>query len=186
MKTDMSKSTEWNNFYDFIKKRINEPLKSPRFIFYFIFIIVILGSMGVFYELYSISNGCPYSKHWDSVVINIANVFLAYIAASSVELILLNEEETRFKEVNLKDVQMFGVSVLILGFILWILSILYKDKYFSFIFSGFGLLLAYFLWWVSNSEKPQLNQTFPDKTLGISNIEGGSIKLDGSMDQFKS
>ncbi len=186
MNTNKSKFKEWDSFFDFLKKRIKEPRKSPRFILYFVFIIVILGSMGVFYELYSISNGCNCFKHWESVKINMANIFLAYIAASSVELILLDGEETKFKEVNLKDVQMFGVSVLILGFILWLLSVLYQEELVSFLFSSVGLLLAYFLWWISNSEKPQLNQVSPSTALGNPNDEDSSVELSGSMDDFKS
>ncbi len=182
----MPKYSEWKNFFGFINKRIKDPFKSPRFILYFVFIIMVLGSMGIFYELYTIENGCLYFKHWGSVVINMANISLAYIAASSVELILLNEDETKFKEVNLKDVQMFGVSVLILGFILWILSVLYRDELVSFIFSGLGLFLAYFLWWISNSEKPQLNQVDPKTILGNINNEDVNNELEGTTDEFKS
>jgi len=75
----------WNTLGRFLKKRTLYPLSSPSFILYFVFIIIIVGSFGLFYDLKDSYFGYDYEIDpikARSIIMNMTNIGLSLAAAS--------------------------------------------------------------------------------------------------------
>ncbi|CAD0224633.1 hypothetical protein [Chryseobacterium sp. JV274] len=160
-----NKRRDWKLLGNFLYERFNEAWKAPSYVLYFFVVIVLVGTFGVITELFSIdfclSCKFDHSKVTNSCF-NISSTGLALVTASVIELIFISRKnigkETKnfnlnFEELeNLKKgVRMFGLSALIISFILWILiNYLFEIDLLKIFFSTILLLFAYFVWWVSN------------------------------------
>ncbi|WP_430933257.1 hypothetical protein [Saccharicrinis sp. 156] len=175
----MSDISKWKLLKQFIEYKIKEPWKHPSYVIYFFIVIVILGSIGFHYELFQ----CPIDI--EGITINAANIFVALIASSTIELMLVRGKDEKFSPIR-TDIQVFAISILIIGFILWSIIINHKEEYLGLILSILGLLLAYFTWWISNADNQKIiGNVNADKTIGGNQGEIKKEVLKGDTDGFK-
>ncbi len=172
----------WHILLHFLKERFTKPLNQPSFVFYFFVVIFLLGSIGLISEI--IFQYCEKVFNSSILVTNSANTFLTLIAASSIELIMINDDNLNYPY-RKNDIQIFGVSVLIFGFLLWIFSIYIKDSIGGLISSILGLILAYLLWWIANSNnKTLVSDEQPDVAIGGNKQNIANDNLEGDIDEF--
>lgn len=96
-----------------------------------------------------------------------SNISISLIAASVIEMILIKEEDLNGKYNRKVDIQIFGISSLILSFFLWIFANKFSDNVYGLVISIFGLLFSYIFWWIANAEnKVLLPERNPIDTLG--------------------
>lgn len=177
----MEKLTNWQILSRFIRNRFWEPFNHPTFLFYFLSIIFLVGSIGVLTDIAQGFKNCYFNI--SQFTINASNIFITLIAASAVELILISEDDLDYPY-RKPDVQILGISFLIVGFLLWMLSVFFSDNLFGLFTSVTGLLLAYFFWWIANAG----NRTLVPSDSPASPVGGNkpvSSELEGDMDEFK-
>lgn len=160
-----NKRRDWKLLIDFLGERLIEAWKIPSYVLYFFIVIVLVGTFGVITELFTIDFclSCKFDRiKVSNSCFNISSTGLALVTASVIELIFISkksiEKETRelklsFDELeNLKRaVRIFGLSGLIVSFIIWILiNYIFDIDLLKIIFSLILLLFAYFIWWISN------------------------------------
>ncbi len=175
----MSDITKWKLLKQFIRDKFLEPWQHPSYVIYFIIVIGILASIGFYYELFK----CP--KSMEGITINAANIIIALIASSSIELMLRGGKDDKFSTIK-TDIQVFAISALIIGFILWTVIISHKEGYFGLVLSILGLLLAYFIWWISNADNQKIiGNVKADSPIGGKQKEIKKDVLKGDTDGFK-
>lgn len=178
-----NKISNWNELKLFLRKRSLSPLKYPSFVLYFIFVIILMGSIGVLNVILSwISNG---DLEITDFISNASNVFLALVAASAVELILIKdddlESDTQCRKI---DIRILGIIFLIIAFFLWILA-KHFSNYIGLIISIIGLFFGFYVWWISNAQNSILiDETDPKHALAGDTIMDNEIK--GDIKDFKS
>jgi hypothetical protein len=158
-----SSKSNWSIFWVFLWNRMKKPIDQPSYVFYFVFIILMIGSAGLISELSTstfVLNGELDEAKIASLVLNMSNISISLIAASVIEMILINEEDLIGKYNRKVDIQIFGVSSLILSFFLWIFANKFSDNVYGLVISIFGLLFSYLFWWIANAENKVL---LPDK-----------------------
>lgn len=180
-----TKKGNWQIMWDFLKKRIKEPWKNPAYVFYFIIVIILIGTFGVFKELME-TNWC-WSCNLDSQKVktfcfNVTSIGLSIVTASVIELIFISrrsiKKEMIDKQYNLqqienikKSIRIFGLCSLIVTFVSWvIINNIIENNILKIIFSVFTLWFSYFIWWISNVKNKILKNGKPN----LSGILGGS------------
>lgn len=177
----MEKLTNWKILGLFIKNRFMMPFNHPTFLFYFISIILLVGSIGVLTDLAYGIKYCFFNV--PQFTINASNIFITLMAASAVELILISKDDLDYPY-RKSDVQILGISFLIVGFLLWMLAVFFKDNWTGVVTSVIGLLMAYFFWWISNAG----NKTLVPSDSPASPVGGNkpvNSQLEGDTEGFK-
>lgn len=173
----------WKILGEFLGEKIKTPIYYPSFIIYFIIVILAIGSIGFWAELL-VDN-----IKIEPLTTNAANIFLALIAASSVELILIEDNHKLKSKYRKNDIRILSIGALILGFLLWVLSMKYKSDCVGLIISIVGLLLAYITWWVSNADNDKLvkvsSATAAFGESGIKTNDNGTDDIKGDLSDFK-
>jgi len=177
------KDSNWTTLKKFLVERMKKPIGQPGFIFYFVFIVIIVGSIGFFSELLFGLTNCEFDISY--LTSNASSVFIALLAASSIEFILINETEL-VEGSRKSDIQLLGVVILISGFLLWILSALFRSSITGFVISLLGLLFSYAFWWIANSENKKIAPSLKEsiEPLGGLNPQD-ELKLAGNYSGFK-
>ncbi len=167
MKTPL---TNWSIFCSFLINRTKKPLKHPSFVLYFIFIILLIGSFGLINEFTDITiiwAGELDKSKVISLVMNMSNISLSLVSASVIEMILIKDEDLENYPYRKVDIQIFGISSLILSFFLWIFANKFNSDIAGLILSVIGLLFSYTFWWIANAgNKVLLPIDKPIDTLG--------------------
>lgn len=190
-------NTKWKLLWIFLKKRFKEPLSQPSFVFYFIFIVLGIGSFGLFYDIVNLDYGCNlFSDGYriDTVLMNMTNIGLSLTSASVIELIFISksnlkeegDSENKFIFFHIKsDIRFLGISVLVLEFLLWILvNTIFKIFFLRIVLGTVSLILSYIIWWVSNARNKILIKTKNN----AKNTMGGSVSnkpLKGSTNGYR-
>lgn len=186
MSKDLSKSTEmesnWMILIEFLKERICKPIKQPGYVLYFFFIVLLVGSIGFFSELLKGIVDC--SLDLSNLTIHSSSIFIALIAASSVELILVKDNELSYPN-RKSDVQLLGVTFLIFGFLLWILSNFLKNSIIGLILSVIGLIVSYILWWISSADNKKIAPIEKAESTIGGPEEIVNAELEGDTSEFK-
>jgi hypothetical protein len=176
------KISNWQILKSFFCERITRPFGQPSYTFYFLIIIVLIGSIGIFYELLISTQSCHINI--ENLTLSAANIFIALIASSTVELLLIQEENLKYPH-RKNDIQILGLSFLIIGFLLWILANYLMHENAGLILSLVGLGLSYFVWWIANSDNKKIAPSSkPFVTIGGEN-PANSLNLKGDTSEFK-
>lgn len=178
----MKDLNEWKAIYNFLKRRATEPANFPSYVLYFIVVVVIIGSIGFLTELL-FGSDCHFN--YDALTTNAANIFISFIAASSIELVLINDnDEYLTPNSSIKGVQLLGISFLIFGLLLWMLIWKIKGGVCGLSLSLLGMVFSYALWWISNAGNKTLIPDQAEKAPVGGEIEAGQA-LQGSIDEFE-
>jgi hypothetical protein len=96
----------WETLAQFLKKRTFNPIYSPGFILYFFFIIVLVGSFGLLYDLKDSYLGWNYvidTSKLKSIVMNMTNIGLSLVAASTIELLFVSNKKLADEDKDIDD-----------------------------------------------------------------------------------
>ena len=163
----------WNELKLELIDRLKSPISSPPFILYFIFSIVFAGVIGLIATVY-IEN-----KLTNEIVghllshIHISLAFSSYsvalLTACCTDL-LLSSSESETKNSFL----MIGVGSLLLGLFL-MFGVLGTEQIplLGYLFAILGIILSWFIWWISNSRHPHLIIT-PKNAIPTAGILSGN------------
>jgi hypothetical protein len=174
--------SNWIILKEFLVDRICKPFNQPGYVLYFFFIVLIVGSIGFFSELLRGLVDCSVSI--SNLTIHSSNIFIALIAASSVELILIKDSELTIP-VRKSDIQLLGVTFLIIGFLLWILSNFLKSCLVGLILSLCGLIISYILWWISSADNKKIAPAEKANSPLGGPEEKVNDELEGDTSEFK-
>lgn len=193
----MEEYYKWNLLKEFLKERYNKPKEIPGYVLYFFFVIILVGSFGLFYDLFSANYGI--NLDWDNervknIVMNMCNVSLSLVTASIFDLIFIskkslkrNEDDQYFYPIK-RDINIFGITCLIIVFLLWIFAnTIFINEFIKLSIGIFSLLFGYYVWWISNSKnKLFLTKVEIEPILGgdpnDENEEAGG--LNGDINEF--
>lgn len=165
--------SDWKLMRNFLNKRSFEPWKSPSYVFYFLIVIVLVGTFGVLKDLIEMDWNWSWkldNKKVDSFTFNVTNIGLSLVTASVIDLIFITKktiknetnevDDTKIESVK-KSIRLFGLSSLIVIFVVWIIvNNFLEHKLIKIILSIFSLLFSYFIWWISNVRNKILQNRF--------------------------
>lgn len=174
------KPSNWKLLRNFIKNRFCEPFKHPGFVLYFLGIVVLIGSIGVLSEIIISIKSEIFNL--ENITINLSNIFIALIASSSVELILIDDDDLYNNE-RKNDIRILAILFIIIGFTLWLLSVFFKEYKIGLISSIIGIFFSYFVWWISNAKSKKLIDVNPVSTLGGASSNDLN-ELQGDLSEF--
>ena len=171
----------------FLNNRFTKPWEAPSYVLYFFVVIVLVGTFGVLKDILQM-HFCLCCTFDDEKVksfsFNTSSTGLALITASVIELILISRKsiEKEVESFNLKyeelenlkkGIRIFGLSSLIISFILWILiNNIIEGNWVKIILSIILLLFSYFIWWISNVQNKVLSFYVNNSISAI----GGTVK----------
>ncbi|MFH6936343.1 hypothetical protein [Flavobacterium sp. FlaQc-30] len=191
----MEKNYKWKLLYEFLKDRYNKPKEMPGYVLYFLFVIIFVGSFGLFYDLFSAEYGV--NLEWDdekikNIVMNMTNVSLSLVTASIIDLIFItknslkrSEDDEEFFTIK-RDINILGISFLIIVFLLWILAnAIFVNRYMKLIIGIISLIFGYYVWWICNSKNKLLVHTINiNNLLGNEPENGRNDDLNGDINGF--
>lgn len=165
--------SDWELMRSFLKERSLEPWKSPSYVFYFLIVIVLVGTFGVFKDLIEMEWHLSWSLDDEKVKnfsFNVTSIGLSLVTASVIDLIFItkktiknetNEDDYLKNESVKKSIRIFGLSSLIVIFVMWItINNFLHHNLIRIVLSVISLLFAYFIWWISNVRNKILQNRF--------------------------
>ena len=180
----MRKNKNWSLLFYFLKKRTFDSFENPKYVLYFVFIIILVGSFGLISDLFKLTYciSCKLdSEIIKSFTFNMTNIGLSLVAASVIDLIFISKKnikkenlEQKHKNIDFQsikgNVRFFGLTSLILSFIFWIFANnLIENNYWKIIIATISLLFSYWIWWISNVR----NKILSNSITNLSAIIGG-------------
>jgi hypothetical protein len=191
----MGKSkSQWKLLIEFFYKRTTQPFSNPKYVMYFFFIIVLVGSFGLLYDLLNMDYCRACSLDSEKVkyfTFNMINISLSLVTASIIDLIFISKKnierdyQQAITSLNINfnqvkgNVRFFGLISLIISFIFWILvNNIIDNNYLKIVVASFSLMFSYWIWWVSNVRNKILSNYF------LSNLEdliGGNVEPNTSF-----
>ena len=165
--------SDWKLMRNFLNKRSFEPWKSPSYVFYFLIVIVLVGTFGVLKDLIEMEWNWSWNLDNEKVksfTFNVTNIGLSLVTASVIDLIFItkktvknetNEDDDSKVESVKKSIRIFGLSSLIVIFVVWIIvNNFLEQNLIKILLSIFSLLFSYFIWWISNVRNKILQNRF--------------------------
>jgi hypothetical protein len=189
MKKNKTKS-QWRLLVEFFYNRSVQPLSNPRYWMYFFFVIILVGSFGLLYDLLNMDycRSCNFdSEKVKYFTFNMINISLSLVTASVIDLIFISKKniERDYQQdkssLNLNElkgnVRFFGLISLIISFILWILvNNIIDNNIIKILFASISLIFSYWIWWVSNVR----NKILSNYISNLDGIIGGSVEANSS------
>ena len=166
-------NSDWRLMINFLNKRRIEPWKSPSYVFYFLIVIVLVGTFGVLKDFIEMEWcwSCGFdSDKVKNFTFNVTNIGLSLVTASVIDLIFITKktvknetyEEDDFKNESIKkSIRIFGLSSLIVIFVIWIIvNNFLEHNLIKILLSILSLLFAYLIWWISYVRNKILQNNF--------------------------
>ncbi|WP_447767572.1 hypothetical protein [Sphingobacterium faecium] len=151
-------NNNWLNLKnDFILKRFYESKRSPAYTFYFIFIIVALGSLGLWADLKGIHIkicGEYDENKVKSIISNLSGISLTLIASCVVEFLFIKRVNIEDK-VRKIDVQSFGLVSLVSIFLAYMFANNNANTWGLFV-AVISILYTWWFWWIANAKNKVL------------------------------
>lgn len=179
--------SQWKILQEFFCNRTKLSFGNPKYVMYFLFVIFLVGSFGLVYDLINIEYCFNCSLNFEKVKIftfNMTNISLSLVTASVIDLIFISKKDIEkdynqdknkqnYNFDNLKgNVRFFGLITLIISFIIWILvNNIIESSIIKIILATCSLLFSYWIWWVSNVR----NKILSNYDSNIKEIIGGDI-----------
>lgn len=180
----MKKKSELQLIKEFLILRFKEPSGSVGFWLYFIFIVIIVGSVGSLLSSFPLEvNSYETIK---SVSLSIIGYAVVLLCSSSVDLIFLRlkgKDEKRFLPVE-GSLKMVGVILIGFSIVAVLTPLVFNSIIYNIILALFSVPLGLILWWITNSK---YHFVFRNGQTTKDDIEGGSIdhKLPGNLKGYK-
>lgn len=150
--TQMSPET-WTDLCAECKARLATPIKSTYFVFYFVLVVVGLGSIGVWWPMLpvgrNIADGNQQFPELWALCSNLATYFVALVAATFADAHLREDDGSRqFR---------FIVSIgLVIVFLFGVVSLAATSLKFAGWTAGVGAVLSLLAWWIVNATNASL------------------------------
>lgn len=153
--------------------RTKEPIEHPTFIFYFVAIVIGVGGIGTWVELFRLAGPLETPNPHDGLVTSLITFFFALVGTSCTQLIIEESEN--------KSLRALGQFVLVLAFIsAAVLTALGMASGQAGIRPwAIASFLALVVWWIANAKSPGLRDTDAPT--------GGTVtkKLPGNLSDYK-
>ena len=148
--------SKWTLLGEYFSEQLKTPLKHPEFIFYFLFILIGFGAVGVWTTL-GIESNSHAGRDDKNIILSIIGYGLPIIAAGSVDLIFTKEKYLR------NSIKIIAFSMVPIGILLLFLCF-QLDVFWGYVCSIFGCILSWVIWWIANAENANLiDNTYYDE-----------------------
>lgn len=192
----MRKNYQWNLLVEFLETRRKSSFQSPSYVFYFLIVIIVIGTFGFIKDLIEIDycfiwhSSCEWDmNNFSKISQNLSSTGLSLVTATILELIFITKnnikkdfsETLKYHEIeNLKkSIRIFGLISLIITFVLWIIINSFDISVISkFILSFITILFAYYIWWISNTRNKILA-----KNTSLLSILGDATPIQNIIDK---
>lgn len=134
----------WSDLGKYIKEKLVKPWQSPSFVLYFIFIVLIVGALGI--HLAYFSSKFPDTKD-GNIISNMNCYFLTLVSTSALALLLMNHGNLS------KALSVISFGIITISILLFVLS----TKYESYLISCVGIVLSIITWWIANADNHDLH-----------------------------
>jgi hypothetical protein len=143
----------WKIFGSDILQRLKQPFAHPPFVLYFLVVIVGVGGIGVWIEIYK-----TFTKRTDESIISVprslSTYLLAILATAAADLILSILETKR-------SMLMLALSSLIAGIVLAVIGLTITTLMWASSCAVLGTILALLLWLLANADNAKLFESSP-------------------------
>lgn len=159
----MKERATFNGFFSLLKERIRSPRQDPGYWFYFIVIIIIVGGLGFWVDVF------PFDK--EGLTQSLNTYFIAILATSTVDISLKEFDSTKAYK---KSFQMASYLILVIGIIVFLASE-------SLIFKIIATASSWLTWWIANADNTAILGEAPV----LSNVTGDKEKIKGTYKDIK-
>lgn len=164
---------EWKSLADVLLDRLRSPVQKPTFVFYFFFIIVFLGGVGIwvpYYKWLIAPNSLSIAGELSRAV---STYYVAILAAAFADLLLSNPPRP--------SLQILAFGLMTLGGAGVVVTHVDPDSLSSGIIASLGTLCSFALWWITNADNTRLLDPplSPTAATGGNPHEQPSGSLDG-------
>lgn len=152
--------SKWGLLWTTLREKLAKSFTHPELILYWFFIVIVLGANGVWLSIGFEQGKCRVEHR--TIILSLCSYFIAVLASSSADLILAkpdyDPETATMDEIVKKNqakkmIAMLGISVLITGLALTLLSI-YSSEGLGYILSLVGVIITLVVWLIANAENP--------------------------------
>ena len=159
----MNKHINWKGFFEIIKNRMREPRQNPGYGLYFILIVVLVGGLGFWINVFS----------FDLLMLkkSLATYFIAILATSAVDISLHDFEKEKYYK---KAFQLSAYLVLTLGVIIVIFA---ESIWLLIIYT----IISWSVWWFANAD----NSTILGPPPKLNKATGENQAIRGDLDNIK-
>ena len=165
----------WTDFFNEIKDKMNNPLKFPQMVGYFIFSIIIIGALGVNIKIWN----CYFNGgEVNEIPKEMATYLIAILGTSFLDLNLSHNLR------NKDSFLVYSLIVLMIG-VFFVFLIVNLKGTFSFVFAILGVFIAWIMWWFTNSDNILLTRIPPVLTQDDTTGGDANAILNGSLTDFK-
>ena len=171
-----AESRDWTRHWAALKhelaQRAVEPFESPTFVFFFLAIVIGVGGIGIWVELFKLTRPQGTPDPLDGFVTSLIAFFFALVGTSCTQLIIEESES--------KALRALAQFVLILAFVGAVLATVGVGSGQAGVLPWtFASIAALVVWWLANAKSPGLRD--PDAPTG------GAVtkKLPGNLSGYK-
>jgi hypothetical protein len=166
-----SRFWRWSVLWRDIADRFRDPLGHPTFVFFFVFVVIGLGSAGTWVELFKLWRSTNTSDPLDGLITSLVTFFFALIGTSCTQIIIEDAEAKALKTLaqGVLLTSVLGVILATAGIGTGVVAALAW---------GAASAFALAVWWIANSKSASLRD--PDAATG------GSLSKDlpGSLSGY--
>jgi len=164
-------SDEWKSFFYQLKKQIVSPFDSVIFVLYFTVFLVGIGGIGHWINISRALSDAPPEHGWFLVLESMC-IFSITLGSAAIAEIVLKSKVNVVSDCSEKEpmdtiLRFFYMSLfmVILSFSVVGLIQASNKNAGSFLYSIVAYLLCLFVWWIVNSDNPNLNSRFEMKKI---------------------
>jgi hypothetical protein len=155
----------WRDLVATVWERVVTPARHPKYVIYFLGIIVVVGALGVIIPLVrNFIAAEPTDAEWRSVLHSLCTYVLAILAAALADSIVSEKIKSTLR------LLIFVFALLVAGAAITVLFIQSLEK--GWMIVGVATVVALFLWWVANADNANLLEPTPAADAAI----GGPIQ----------
>ncbi len=130
----MSEKATFTGFLSLLKERIKSPYQDPGYWFYFVAIIIIVGGLGFWVDVFSFDR--------QKLIQSLNTYFIAILATSTVDISLKDYDNNK---VYKKSFQLGSYLILLIGVLVFSLS----D---NLLVKVVATIVSWLTWWIANSD----------------------------------
>ncbi len=166
----------WSKYINTLLSRLKSFINNPTVVIYFVSIVAIVGSFGVWYPIFDYQN-CNNSFWFEPTTLtNLSTYTISILAATMADFLLGNRERG-------KAFKIFVFSLFIVAFLSSIISLIK----FKGLFGILGVVLTYFLWVIVFADDGSKGgDEIKDPKVSSGGSAPDKVELQGTLKEFKS
>lgn len=169
----MNNKVTWRGLSEILWQRFISPFSDPVYCLYFLSVIVVIGSLGVWIQF---TTGLK-----DQIIISASTYFIAILATSTVTVIIKDFDESVRRYRN--ALVLTSLFVFILGIAGFIIIYTSPSICLKSVLSTVGVFLSLVTWWVANADNSEIRKGSPPNTKEVTDEEE---PISGTLDGYTS